>query len=127
MAFEARKQYAYRYSTEKDEVSVWFVEEATRREDPGVVGMFVEMGLESGEEEEGRVRVCEGREVHLCGEDLYRASYRFGSGVVGEQGGKEGERQEAKEGKANENEWWEVRYDVKGPKKDYVSETRYER
>jgi tRNA A64-2'-O-ribosylphosphate transferase len=23
--------------------------------------------------------------------------------------------------------WWEVRYDVKGPKKDYVSSTRYER
>jgi tRNA A64-2'-O-ribosylphosphate transferase len=30
-------------------------------------------------------------------------------------------------GKGEGDVWWEVRYDVKGPKKDYESVTRYER
>jgi tRNA A64-2'-O-ribosylphosphate transferase len=50
------------------------------------------------------------KETHLCAEDLYSASWTFGEGVVvGSEWAK----------------WWEVRYDVKGPKKDYVSTTRY--
>jgi tRNA A64-2'-O-ribosylphosphate transferase len=59
------------------------------------------------------------RERHLCGEDLYAASWRFAKGVVdGSLAGLQAEEEER---------WWEVRYDVKGPKKDYVSTTRYER
>jgi tRNA A64-2'-O-ribosylphosphate transferase len=49
---------------------------------------------------------------------LYSAAWEFGLGMVREEASKEG-----KEG----GFWWEVRYDVKGPKKDYVSRTRYER
>jgi len=41
---------------------------------------------------------------------LYTASWTFGPGVVSGD---------------TEDVWWEVRYDVKGPKKDYVSTTRY--
>ncbi|KAF2819096.1 hypothetical protein CC86DRAFT_146569 [Ophiobolus disseminans] len=52
-------------------------------------------------------------EQHLCAEDLYGASWKFGEGMVRDEG--------------EEGMWWEVRYDVKGPRKDYVSVTRYER
>ncbi|KAH7122577.1 initiator tRNA phosphoribosyl transferase-domain-containing protein [Dendryphion nanum] len=40
---------------------------------------------------------------HLCAQDLYTASWKFG----------------------DTGEWWEVRYDVRGPRKEYVSLTRY--
>lgn len=45
---------------------------------------------------------------HLCIKDNYSARYEFevGAGEVGR---------------------WVLRYDVKGPAKDYVSETRFER
>ena len=74
-------------------------------------GLFVETGewaFESG--------WCEtrNREKHLCGEDLYSASWRFGDAMTKPLDSQEGCRL-----------WWEVRYDVKGPKKDYVSVTRY--
>ncbi|KAF1948718.1 hypothetical protein CC80DRAFT_430959 [Byssothecium circinans] len=89
-------------------------------------GLFVEMGkLEfSASEDDECVLEAKNRERHLCAEDLYSASWRFGGGMFaqGNGDGKEEGNREAKEDK-----WWEVRYDVKGPKKDYVSETRYTR
>jgi len=84
----------------------------------GVGGLFVEMGgLEGRVGGSGGDGVmaweAENRERHLCAEDLYAARWRFGSGMVDE-----GSQAEA---------WWEVLYDVKGPKKDYTSCTRYTR
>ena len=70
-----------------------------------------ECGSGSGEWE------ARNKEKHLCGQDLYSASWRFGRGVFSEDDDEEGKG----------DVWWEVRYDVKGPKKDYVSETRYVR
>lgn len=76
----------------------------------GIGGLFVEMGkLEK--DGEGVYRAGN-RETHLCGEDLYAAQWAFGSGM-------------AVQGQADTDVWWEVRYDVKGPQKDYVSTTRY--
>jgi tRNA A64-2'-O-ribosylphosphate transferase len=83
----------------------------------GIGELFVEMGpltpssstlAGSGE------MTATNKSQHLCAADLYSASWKFGAGMtatsedVGDM-------------------WWEVRYDVKGPKKDYVSWTRYER
>ncbi|KAF2854140.1 hypothetical protein T440DRAFT_442625 [Plenodomus tracheiphilus IPT5] len=62
------------------------------------------------------------KQQHLCAEDLYTASWKFSAGMVGrveqEQAGKE-------DGGDGGDVWWEVRYDVKGPKKDYSSCTVY--
>ncbi|KAI8941018.1 hypothetical protein NX059_002264 [Plenodomus lindquistii] len=82
----------------------------------GVGGLFVEMGGLS--EDDGGMWRAENKERHLCVEDLYAASWRFGRGMVGVgmRGGEGGEKEDV---------WWEVRYDVKGPKKDYTSRTRY--
>jgi tRNA A64-2'-O-ribosylphosphate transferase len=65
-------------------------------------------------EEEG-VMVAENKEQHLCAADLYAASWKFGPAMMTTSGEGGGEREM----------WWEVRYDVKGPKKGYVSVTRY--
>ncbi|KAF2810948.1 uncharacterized protein BDZ99DRAFT_561609 [Mytilinidion resinicola] len=118
LKFPATKKYAYRYAPTTDTMSVFFVEEATKVPDPPVTGLFLDLQMKTTQgpgEEAGHERLAkleaeelrfEGRESHLCGKDLYSARYRFG---LAEKG------------------WWEVRYDVKGPQKDYVSATRYER
>jgi tRNA A64-2'-O-ribosylphosphate transferase len=93
------------------------------KEGEGVGGLFVEMGeLEKSEnskgkedqEREGKREVwqAKNKEQHLCAEDLYTASWKFGPGMLAS---------------GQEGIWWEVRYDVKGPNKDYVSSTRYTR
>ena len=92
----------------------------------GLGDLFVEMGevrstSTSQDEKDGAREVWEAKnkETHLCAEDLYTASWRFSPGMA---------RNTAEEGKEDDKEkvmWWEVRYDVKGPKKDYVSSTRY--
>ncbi|KAF1939311.1 hypothetical protein EJ02DRAFT_408790 [Clathrospora elynae] len=91
----------------------------------GVGGLFVEMGdlttsTSSGafstSPDEDRAWEAKNREQHLCAEDLYTASWTFGEGMTGT----------ITKGKGGET-WWQVRYDVNGPKKDYVSTTRYSR
>jgi tRNA A64-2'-O-ribosylphosphate transferase len=137
LRFTARRKYVYQLVTDGGEgegegeggedeeeeayMRVRFFDDTVRRDDigaggEGVGGLFVEMG-EVGERE--GVWEAKNRERHLCGEDLYAASWRFAKGVVdGSLAGLQAEEEER---------WWEVRYDVKGPKKDYVSTTRYER
>jgi tRNA A64-2'-O-ribosylphosphate transferase len=78
-------------------------------EGEGIGDLFVEMGpLSPGGTGE---MAATNKSQHLCAADLYSASWKFGGGITGAEGGV----------------WWEVRYDVKGPKKEYVSWTRYER
>ncbi len=96
----------------------------------GIGGLFVEMGelsakagkAGSGDEEYEAVN----KEQHLCAEDLYTAMWKFGGGMIGTTGvGLEGSAKEKKSQDRGDDIWWEVRYDVKGPKKDYTSTTRY--
>lgn len=130
LRFTARRRYVYELVTSSDAegmgepfIRVRFFDDGVRREDigpmgEGVGGLFVEMDtlcVDSTSDDGMSGLVARNRERHLCGEDLYAASWTFakamgeeGNGVIG---GKEG--------------WWEVRYDVKGPRKDYVSTTRY--
>jgi tRNA A64-2'-O-ribosylphosphate transferase len=81
----------------------------------GIGGPFVEMGALTSALE------ARSKEQHLCGEDLYNARWKFGGGMVGER------RRAGEEGEEGDGMWWEVQYDVTGPKKGYVSETRYTR
>jgi tRNA A64-2'-O-ribosylphosphate transferase len=122
LRFTARRRYVYQIKAGDDEdggeyIAVrFFDDEKMPRADigdgvgkngEGIGGLFVEMG--SLETTGGEVK-AKNKETHLCAEDLYSASWTFGKGVVvGSEWAK----------------WWEVRYDVKGPKKDYVSTTRY--
>ena len=119
LQFTARRKYVYQLVDAEGPgepyVRVLFFDDAGRREDvgdggEGVGGLFVEMG-ELGVREGGWE--ARNKERHLCGEDLYAASWKFCEEMVG--------------GKEEGGDWWEVRYDVKGPRKDYVSTTRYER
>jgi tRNA A64-2'-O-ribosylphosphate transferase len=82
----------------------------------GIGRLFVEMGeltpsSSIPERDSGGAMEAKNKEQHLCAEDLYSASWRFSKGMTTGEG----------------EMWWEVKYDVKGPKKDYMSWTRYER
>jgi tRNA A64-2'-O-ribosylphosphate transferase len=125
-SFTARRKYIYRLlSTPSDpagrrtsiasiqptdkHIAVYFDNTETA---DATADLFVEMGPLQ-KDADGVSWSAENRAQHLCGEDLYTAQWRFSSGML-----EEGHR-------ADGDLWWEVRYDVKGPKKDYVSETGY--
>ena len=85
-------------------------------------GLFVEMGPLALDDD--GVLLAENREQHLCAEDLYTARWRFGrrmGSLVSDDDDNAGQLGQEEV----EEMWWEVRYDVKGPKKDYTSTTRY--
>ncbi|OAK94890.1 hypothetical protein IQ06DRAFT_233576 [Phaeosphaeriaceae sp. SRC1lsM3a] len=99
----------------------------------GIGGVFVEMGritplattspslATATVNKEDDIMVATNRARHLCGADLYAASWKFNRGMLGN-------REKGTMGGTEDKEtWWEVRYEVKGPKKDYVSVTRYTR
>lgn len=119
LRFTARRKYVYALrdagsegegdGDEESYLAVYFHEEG--KED-GVGSLFVGMG-DMEIERESVVRVAN-KEQHLCGEDLYTARWEFPVSK-GEEEEPEGEQKT----------WWKVQYDVKGPKKDYVSDTKY--
>lgn len=129
LTFGVRRKYVYQLTSDTDTgapyITVRFFDDAGMSREDGagvgergeaVGGLFVEMGALAGVDGDGDgdgdvVLQAGNREQHLCGEDLYTARWRVGGGLVGGKGGA----------------WWEVRYDAKGPRKDYVSETRYVR
>jgi tRNA A64-2'-O-ribosylphosphate transferase len=124
LKFTARRKYVYRLTTlpadsvtedseNNTHISVYFHSDESNGLDPTAKDLFVEMGPLSPVEG-GKVWEAGNKDQHLCGEDLYTASWRFGGRMV-----------ESKKVDEGEDLWWEVRYDVKGPRKDYVSETRY--
>jgi tRNA A64-2'-O-ribosylphosphate transferase len=125
MKLTAHRRYVYQLHTASSEardaggeeafIQIRFFDDSVRRDEvgdegEGVGGLFVEMGGLS--DDLSSALVAKNRAQHLCGEDLYAASWRFGGAMVGG------------EGEVDER-WWEVRYDVKGPRKEYVSTTRY--
>ena len=99
----------------------------------GIGALFVEMGpllgsstvADTTAEPKGEVITAKNKETHLCAEDLYTASWVFGRAML-DQGTGTGTKSANGDEEKGEM-WWEVRYDVKGPKKDYVSRTRYTR
>ncbi|KAK6505815.1 hypothetical protein TWF481_007706 [Arthrobotrys musiformis] len=123
LTLRANKKYIYTYSPTDDKISAWFVKEQSRGQ--GQKGndnntkdsnveidylfhelVFAEQGEGSGvSSADGKWKACAD---HLCIKDNYSARYEFDI-------------------KGEEVRSWVLRYDVKGPAKDYVSETRFER
>ncbi|KAF9694950.1 hypothetical protein EKO04_007202 [Ascochyta lentis] len=133
LTLSTRRKYVYQLLAPRNDLAprivVRFFDDDARREDvgaggEGVGGVFVEMDELSEEEEGAGVWVARNKERHLCGEDLYAASWRFSGAMVGAN--IESAKKTESAGEAvKRGVWWEVRYDVKGPGKDYVSTTRY--
>ena len=129
LKFNARRKYVYQLAKRvgEEKIVVKFfddekfprarIEDGVGEKGEGIGRLFVEMGpliSSTSAKPDQTVYEAKNKEQHLCAEDLYSASWKFGEGMV-------------RHGREGEGMWWEVRYDVKGPKKDYVSVTRYER
>ncbi|KAF2750277.1 hypothetical protein M011DRAFT_484126 [Sporormia fimetaria CBS 119925] len=120
--FEVRRRYVYRLEPQhartgfrEERIGVYFSPTQDQAE-VQTKDLFVEMGPLT---RAGNAYQAQNKERHLCGQDLYNASWKFGTGMMGSEGD-----QRVRE---DEDVWWEVTYDVKRPKKDYVSVTRYTR
>ncbi|KAK8206639.1 hypothetical protein M8818_004473 [Zalaria obscura] len=103
---KAKRKYIYRYSAEDDKISAWFVKEPHTEGQEDVDYLFHELEFEKSE---GRW-IAKGD--HLCDMDMYWAMYDF---RIGKEMGEDG------------MQVWGLRYKVKGPQKDYMSDTAYER
>lgn len=99
----ANRKYIYRFSPEDEKISSWFVKEPHADGEEDIDYPFHELEFE----------MAEGRWVakgdHLCDMDMYWAFYDFRT---------------ANNGNVDK---WGLRYKVKGPQKDYLSDTAYER
>ncbi|KAF2843005.1 FAD/NAD(P)-binding domain-containing protein [Patellaria atrata CBS 101060] len=109
MVLSATRRYAYRYNAVKDQISAWFVKDDGLTVDY----LFNEMEFQPklGEEKEGSIEDETGwiaTSTHLCERDNYDSHCEFRFRGV-------------------ELEKFAIDYEVKGPKKDYVSRTWYTR
>ncbi|CAK1367109.1 hypothetical protein CB0940_10434 [Cercospora beticola] len=108
---KANRKYVYRYDADEDKISAWFIKEDTKAQDGAEEVDYLFHDLEIDAEGNG----VAGRGEHLCELDMYWAYYEFRLPKVAEVGGDE---------KMNV---FGVRYKVKGPQKDYTSDTAYTR
>ncbi|KAK6335787.1 hypothetical protein TWF730_003164 [Orbilia blumenaviensis] len=124
LTLRANKKYIYTYSPTDDKISAWFVKESRGGESQTssnsnntaeIDYLFHELIFGGGGDNDGNNNnsyAADGRLTaagdHLCIKDNYSARYEF----------------DIREGEVRS---WLLRYNVKGPAKDYVSETRFER
>lgn len=108
---KANRKYVYRYDADEDKISAWFIKEDTKTQDGAEEVDYLFHDLEIDAEGNG----IAGRGEHLCELDMYWAYYEFRLPKVAEVGDDE---------KMNV---FGVRYKVKGPQKDYTSDTAYTR
>ena len=106
---KANRKYIYRYDADEDKISSWFVKEETKQNDgkEEVDYLFHDLEIDRGE------NGWAGRGEHLCELDMYWAYYEFRVPQVAEEG--------------KGMDVFGVRFKVKGPQKDYTSDTAYER
>ncbi|KAI5253821.1 hypothetical protein E4T42_02711 [Aureobasidium subglaciale] len=97
----ANRKYIYRFSPDDEKISIWFVKEPAPEGGEEVDYLFHELEFSLLEER----WIAKGD--HLCEKDMYWAFYDF--------------RMEDSMKK------WGLRYKVKGPQKDYLSDSAYER
>lgn len=109
LTLTANRKYIYRYSADEDKISAWFVKEETKTLDGREEVDYLFHDLEM----ERTGSVWAGRGEHLCELDMYWAYYEFRLKGVAEEG--------------SEMDVFGVRYKVKGPQKEYTSDTAYER
>ena len=119
LKMRANRQYIYRYSADEDKISAWFVKEDTKLSNGNEQAeeLFHDLEVQTAPDGSGNVTAYAGRGEHLCELDMYWAYYEFRVARV--QGEDDNE-------KPNMNVFG-VRYKVKGPNKDYTSDTAYER
>jgi hypothetical protein len=108
---KANRKYIYRYDADEDKISAWFIKEDTKAQDGKEEVDYLFHDLEISPEG----NAFTGRGEHLCELDMYWAYYEFRLPKV------------AEEGDAENMNVFGVRYKVKGPQKDYTSDTAYER
>ncbi|KAI7195362.1 hypothetical protein KC324_g4678, partial [Hortaea werneckii] len=108
----ANRKYIYRYNAVEDKISAWFVKEDTKSDEGKEEVDYLFHDIETEKANSGAATV--GRGEHLCEKDMYWAYYEFRMPQVIE----DGERG---------MDVFGVRYKVKGPAKDYTSDTAYER
>ena len=109
MTMRGSRQYAYRYEERSDAITAWFIKPQDGRSVDYLFHKLRFCVMEAGDEKANTIRegwVATGH--HLCVADDYDSSYLFHF-----------------RGAALER--FKIQYIVKGPKKDYVSETWYER
>ena len=98
---QASRKYVYRYHSQRDQISTWFVQD----DDSTVDYLFNELQPEFSNNADSEVLILKGD--HPCVNDMYYASYRFQS--------------------LGDNMIFSVIYQVQGPKKDYSHDTLYTR
>ncbi len=107
LTLKANRKYVYRYNLDEDKISAWFVKEATKQNDGAEEVDYLFHDLEIGNSKNGWT----GKGEHLCLKDMYWAYYEF----------------RLPEDEDEDMDVFGVRYKVKGPEKDYTSDTAYQR
>lgn len=113
LTLKANRKYIYRYNADEDKISAWFVKEDSKRNDGNEEADYLFHDVEVEGSKGGQVAWV-GRGEHLCELDMYWAYYEFRLPKVVEEG---------QPGMTV----FGLRYKVKGPQKDYTSDTAYER
>ena len=109
LTLKANRKYIYRYNADDDKISAWFVKEDTKMNDGNEEVDYLFHDLEMQQSGDGWV----GKGDHLCNMDMYWALYDFRSTKSANARGA--------------MDVFGVRYKVKGPEKDYTSDTAYQR
>ena len=104
-SMEAHRRYVYRYREDRDRISVWFVKQDGRTVDY----LYHELDFQIPEKiKERKEASWVAKGDHLCEKDFYSSVSGFEfNGVALSK--------------------FTVKHEVKGPRKDYTSDTRYER
>lgn len=110
VTLKANRKYVYRYSSDEDKINAWFVKEVTKQEDGKEEVDYLFHDLEISPSGTG----WSARGEHLCSLDMYWAYYEFRLPKIGEEGDEM-------------MNVFGVKYKVKGPQKDYTSDTAYQR
>lgn len=107
LTLSANRKYVYRYNAEEDKISAWFVKEDRKDVDgkEEVDYLFHDLEIEYGK------NGWAGKGEHLCNLDFYSAYYEF----------------RLPKDEDEDMDVFGVRYKVKGPEKDYTSDTAYQR
>lgn len=97
----ANRKYIYRFSPDDEKIAIWFVKEPAPETNEEIDYLFHELEFSFLDQR----WIAKGD--HLCEKDMYWAFYDF---------------------RLEDNmKKWGLRYKVKGPQKDYLSDSAYER
>ena len=103
----ANRKYIYRFNADEDKISAWFVTEDSKQNDGNEEIDYLFHDIEITQ----KADCWSGQGDHLCNLDMYWAYYEF----------------RLPEAQAQSMDVFGVRFKVKGPQKDYTSDTAYQR